>query len=183
MVLVGQSLGTAVIVGVADKYTKDHNGSFAGLVLVAGFSDLATLLLTYSIGGVLPILSPLRSFPRLQAWFLEQLHETWRTRDSLEGLAARADNLDLTIIHAKNDGDIPWSHSDVLFHAAINGTSDDKAVGFSKKQIDNLKKHEDRGPGGHMNSWYAAGKDGRGMRRIRQEVINQGGAFSFPHPL
>ena len=182
-VLVGQSLGTAVIAGAADRYTKDHNGSFAGLILVAGFSDLATLLLTYSTGGVLPILSPLRFYPRLQNWLLKQLHESWRTQDSLKRLVARAEELDLTIIHAKNDCNIPWSHSGVLFHAAINGTSDERLVGFSNKQIDSLKRYEERGREGHTNSWHAAGKDGRGILRIRQEVADYGGACSSHHSL
>lgn len=183
IVLVGQSLGTGVVAGVADSYTQDHPGSFAGLVLVAGFSDLATLLLTYSIGGWLPILGPLKSYPRLQNWFSRQTAETWKTSDSVARLVFRAKKLNLTIIHAKNDFDISWSHSDTLFYAAVNGTSNNPSFGMSKEVVDNLKSYEDRGSEGYVNSWIAAGKDGQGTRRIRQEIVHYGGSCLLCHML
>lgn len=63
IVLLGQSLGTAVATAVAEHFVVEEGLEFRGVVLVAGFSDLPTLLTTYAIGGVIPILSPLRPYP------------------------------------------------------------------------------------------------------------------------
>ena len=186
IVLVGQSLGTGVVAGIAQRYLEDHGISspFAGIVLVAGFSELNTLLLTYSIGGLIPVLGPLRSISSLQGWFLGQLHEPWNTKENVKRLVARSEHLDLTIIHAKNDQEIPWLHSDTLFHAAVNGTSDDKRAGYSKKQVEALQKYEDRSAGGFTNTWITAGVNGQGKRTIRQEVMSYGSKATLsPAPL
>ncbi|KAL8996916.1 MAG: hypothetical protein Q9169_003675 [Polycauliona sp. 2 TL-2023] len=47
--LVGQSLGTAVAAAVAEHFVRMSGLEFPGVVLIAAFSDMPTLLLTYSI--------------------------------------------------------------------------------------------------------------------------------------
>ena len=175
IVLVGQSLGTAVVAGAVDSYLKDSTAFFAGLVLVAGFPDLATLLPTYAIGGFLSILSPFRVHSALQVWLSGMLYDPWRTKDRLGSLVARANHLDLTIIHARNDLDIPWQHSDTLFYASVNGTSENRDLGFSKHHVDSIVSYTDRGAGEFTRTWVVTGCDGHGTREIRQDLINQGG--------
>jgi abhydrolase domain-containing protein 12 len=88
IVLVGQSLGTAVAANLAQDLaakSEHFNVHLAGqdtrkkpfgldtksrgLVLVAPFSSLATLLETYNLGGWIPLLKPLQSIPFAQSKF------------------------------------------------------------------------------------------------------------------
>ena len=57
IVLLGHSLGTAVVSGVAERYAL-RGVEFAGIVLVAGFGDLASMLSGYRIGGFHPAARP-----------------------------------------------------------------------------------------------------------------------------
>ena len=175
IVLVGQSLGTAVVAGAVDTCLKDSTASFAGLVLVAGFSDMATLLPTYTIGGFLSIFSPFRLHSKLQVWLTGMLYDFWNTKDRLESLVARTNDLDLTIIHARNDLSIRWQHSDTLFYASVNGTSENRDLGFSKRHVDSLVSYTDRGAGGFTRTWVGTGYGEHGTRKITQELVNQGG--------
>ena len=170
IVIVGQSLGTAVAVAAAEQlYLRGIE--VAGIVLVAGFSDIPTLMLTYTIGGVVPILSPLRPYPFLQQWFAKCIQETWLTSTRLARLIRTATNINLSLIHSRNDYDIPWTHSNTLFFSAANATSEE---GLTSKQIDKLKFHQDLGDAGWINTWKAGGKQG-GTKLIRQEIVNYGG--------
>ena len=144
---------------------------FRGIILVAGFSDIPTLVLTYSIGGIIPILSPLKPYPTLQNFFKSKIQETWYTVDRLRNLVQRSRALNLYLIHAKDDFDIPWQHCDTLFYAAVNATS---LRGMTLKQIDAVKKHDDRSGYGYVNSW-TAGIGETGTTRIRQEIVKRGG--------
>jgi abhydrolase domain-containing protein 12 len=55
IVILGQSLGTAVSSGVAEHFAQ-QGVEFAGVILVAGFSNLPTLLSQYSAAGFIPVL-------------------------------------------------------------------------------------------------------------------------------
>jgi pimeloyl-ACP methyl ester carboxylesterase len=68
IVLVGQSLGTAVACGAAELFTLQEGVDFAGIVLVAGFSTLPKMLSGYAIAGWLPVLRPLTYWP----WLLDK---------------------------------------------------------------------------------------------------------------
>ena len=57
IVILGHSLGTAISAAVVEHYVK-REIEFAGVVLVAPFSSMQDLLNTYSIGGLVPLLSP-----------------------------------------------------------------------------------------------------------------------------
>jgi abhydrolase domain-containing protein 12 len=96
---------------------------FAAVILVASFSSLPKLLLNYRIGGFLPLLSPLRPYPRFQQFFLGQLHDTWNTSSRVSALTSAivkspSRNLRLHILHARNDWDIPWRSGEENFQNA-----------------------------------------------------------------
>ncbi|KAI9682047.1 MAG: hypothetical protein M1817_000101 [Caeruleum heppii] len=168
IVLLGQSLGTAVTVAAADHYAvRTHQPAFAGIVLVAGFSDIPSLLLTYSIGGVLPILSPLRPYPRLQRVFAGFIRDTWHTANRLHSLIRNSKAIRLYLIHAKDDFNIPWRHTETLFHVAANATSSES---LNVKQIDATKKTRELGGAGYITTWDVGGE-----RIIRQHIVYHGG--------
>ena len=171
IVLLGQSLGTAVATAVAERMIIDHGIEFKGIILAAGFSDIPTLMLTYAVGGIIPILSPLKPYPTLQKFFKGKIQETWLTADRMRNLVRRSKKLNLYLIHAKDDFDIPWQHCDTLFYAAANATS---AEGMTVEQIDAVKKHQDLGEAGYVNLWNAAVGDS-GSMRIRQDILKRGG--------
>ena len=176
IILLGQSLGTAVTTAVAEYFVLQSQTEFSGIVLVAGFSDIPTLMLTYSIGGFVPILSAFRPYPALQQFFARHIRDTWQTAVRLENLVRHSKNVNLVLIHAKNDFDIPWKHSDALFYAAANATSEE---GMTLKQIDGVKETMDLGEGGWVNSWNAGAQGNNGMKRIRQEIVRHGGKCSI----
>jgi abhydrolase domain-containing protein 12 len=177
IVLLGQSLGTAVATAVADHFITEENLEFKGIVLVAGFSDMPTLLENYAIGGFIPILSPLRPYPMVQKWFGKHIQETWYTITRLDNLVRKSKNINLRLIHAKDDYEIPWTHSNLLFNAAANATSD---RGLNLEQIDAVKIREDLGGSGYTNTWTASEEnceywENCGTKSIRQDIVFHGG--------
>lgn len=179
IVLLGQSLGTAVVTAVAERLLLTRQVEVAGIVLVAGFSDIPTLMLSYSIGGILPILSPMRPYPALQSFFARHIQETWQTSIRLANLVRKSKNIDLTLIHSRDDFNIPWQHSDTLFYSAANATS---AQGMTLKQMEKVKSHKDLGEAGWINTWNAAGPNDRDTKRIRQEIVRYGGKSDSTSP-
>lgn len=173
IVLLGQSLGTAVATAVAEHFVANEGIEFKGIILVAAFSDIPTLMSTYAIGGIIPILSPLRPYPFLQKFFAKHVQETWFSAERLANLVRKSRNVNLRLIHSKNDFDIPWSHSVTLFHAAANATSEE---GLTSKQIDAMKVHNDLGDSGHVNSWMTVDENG-GRKFVRQEIVHHGGRY------
>lgn len=177
IVILGQSLGTAVATAVAEHFLMEERIEFSGIVLVAGFSDMPTLLENYAIGGIIPILSPLKPYPMLQRFFAKRIQETWYTTRRLDSLVRNSRNVNIQLIHSKDDFEIPWTHSNLLFSAAANATS---GKGLTNKQIDAVKIHEDLGESGFTNSWTASEEDceyGKacGTKSIRQDVVHYGG--------
>ena len=170
IVLLGQSLGTAIATAVAEHFsTFSPQPEFAGLILIAAFSDIPKLMLTYNLGGFIPVLSPLRPYPILQKWFSTYITETWNTTQRLGNYVRKSEKVHLTLIHAKNDFDIPWKHSDHLFYVAADATSEE---GLTSQQVDSMKKTVDLGEAGWINTWNAGGK-----KLIRQEILRHGGGL------
>ncbi|KAI9846281.1 MAG: hypothetical protein M1838_001340 [Thelocarpon superellum] len=167
IVLVGQSLGTAVTAAVAEHFaTATIPVEFAAEILIAPFTDLPGLLLTYSIKGVLPLLSPLRTYPFLQKWVLSRILDTWKTKQRIERLVRASSSLHLHLIHAINDVEIPWRHSDTLYRLAVNAT---KPEGYTARQLDQAFNQADRWEGGWVNEWTT------GKKSIREEIVRHGG--------
>lgn len=138
VVLLGQSLGTAVSSAATlyyldpesaylpDGVTKPKTASniktptiFAGTILVAPFTNLPDLLLTYRIAGIIPVLSPLRHYPRILKFLTDQIVDTWDTLSRLQEAVRFSKTskkpFNLQILHARNDPDIEFSESDKLF--------------------------------------------------------------------
>ena len=171
IVLVGQSLGTAVATAVAEHFTKTRKVEFAGLVLVAAFTDLPALVLKYAIKGVIPILSPLRPYPRIQQWLTRHISDTWETKVRLAELVRSSRQLNLVMIHARDDMEISWQNTDNLFHIATNATT---PSGMAITDLDSVKNHLDLGSAGWQNTWITEGSTGL-LKKIKQIVVLHGG--------
>ena len=179
IVIVGQSLGSAIATAVAEHFALEGAVEFRCLILCAAFSDVPTLMSTYTIGGLIPILSPLRPYPFLSRFYAKRIQETWFTFARLANLVRKSKNVNIHIIHATNDYDIPWSHSDTLFYAGANATSAD---GLTFKQMDAVKMKVDLGESGWTNLWKTGQEDG-GRKMIRQDVVKYGGNYHTLHKL
>jgi pimeloyl-ACP methyl ester carboxylesterase len=157
-VLLGQSLGTAVGAATTLHYldpgsklipyevarppsTRGKGGSgpitFAATVLAAPFTNLPDLLLTYRIMGFIPVLSPLRGYPRIQKMLSARIVDTWDTLSRLKAAmeAARKARLPLNvqILHSRNDPDINFKQSDLLFDGVAEAMHES---GVEQSQID-----------------------------------------------
>jgi len=101
---------------------------FAGVVLVAGFSSLPTMLSGYAIAGYVPILRPLGIIPPLLDWVMGFIVDKWLSAERLasmvQAVKTRGGRLRLSLIHGADDPDIPCRESDKLFAAAVNATVD-----------------------------------------------------------
>lgn len=167
IVILGQSLGTAVASAVVEHFaTSSAEVEFAGVILVAGFSNIPELMLTYSIAGIIPVLSPLKRFPSLQRWFSSQITETWNTSRRLGAYVRQSKRVHLTLLHAEDDSDIPWHHSNNLFYIAANATSQE---GLSREQVDLAKNSVNLGDAGWIHTWNAAGN-----KIIREQIVRHG---------
>lgn len=95
---------------------------FAAIVLVAPFTSLPTLLETYRIFGLIPVLSPIRGYPRFVNYLRSRIVDTWPTATRINALVdtvtASKRYLRLHVIHAKDDFDIPWAHGQNLYDGA-----------------------------------------------------------------
>lgn len=156
IVLLGQSLGTAVASAVSLHFATLGTGSpsqhmpllpagevtdpqvFAGIVLVAPFTSLPSLLQSYRIGGVLPVLAPLKQYPRVLKAFTDRIADRWPSANRLRAYVEAVGTLpafvaagaegggrgareigSLSILHAQNDGDISFHQSEALFARAV----------------------------------------------------------------
>lgn len=171
IVVLGQSLGTAVTCGVIEHFAI-KGIEFAGVVLVAGFTDMPNLLTSYSIAGWIPVLSPLRPYPAVQNLFISYVYDKWPSTSRLTNFVKISKRVRLFIIHALNDYEIPWYHSQGLFVAAANGTMDS---GIDLELLEKMKARNtiDMGDGTFISTWKA-GND----KTIRQEVVGHGGKHS-----
>ncbi|KAI1436813.1 alpha/beta-hydrolase [Xylaria sp. CBS 124048] len=169
IVIIGHSLGTAVTSGVVEHFAT-RQVEFAGVVLVAGFSNVPTLLSSYKGAGFIPVLSPLRPIPPLLRLFQSFVVDKWESASRLAKVARSTQTrLHLTILHAKNDLEIPCDESDALFESAANATIshglDSEAFASWKKERSNLYAD------GTFTSIVTAQPD----IIIRQELLPYGG--------
>ncbi|GAA5839518.1 hypothetical protein JCM9279_005966 [Rhodotorula babjevae] len=106
--VMGQSLGTGVSAGLVARLA-DEGVAPRALVLVAPFSSIPTLLETYRLGNVIPLLPPLRRFPRL----LDSLLALLKTRFDTHAIIHKV-TCPTLILHAHNDPVIPLGHTRAL---------------------------------------------------------------------
>lgn len=168
IVLLGQSLGTAVASAVAEKYSL-LGVEFAGIVLVAGFSDLATMIGGYKMGGVVPLLGPFSYWPAFVKLLDRFIIDKWHSADRLVNIVRRTNTrLRLSLLHAKDDADIPYIEDDKLFRAAAGeliGSIGDSEFNALKEQ-----RTVHKGKDAAVTTWTAEPDI-----IIRQELLPCGG--------
>lgn len=174
IVIFGQSLGTAVALAVMEHYAVLLEPvNFAGHVLTASFSDVATLLSTYRIGGMIPVLSPLRHVPPLLQFFTTFLQSTWISKDRIMRFIRLQENSSqsrpyyINFIHAEDDTDISCEHSNVLFWHAVSASGNGNSSYETFKNEKSLSR-KDLENGG----WVAEHKTNKGL--IRQTMLRFG---------
>jgi abhydrolase domain-containing protein 12 len=132
--------------------------SFSGIVFVASFSDVATLTATYRIGGIIPVLSPLAVSPRLLTFFQSFMKNTWLIKDrivdfiKIKESESNGSKYHITFVHAEDDADIPWVHSEVLFWHAVDATSSN-GITYDELEREKDEKRIDLGAGGWSMEW------------------------------
>ena len=115
-------------------------------------------MLTYRIGGFLPILLPLRPFPRIASYLTSQVEDQWPTAERLAAYYLVSPALwtgqnrsmgTLQVLHATNDFDISYHQTQMICRRMLEGRNGCKAP------IQNMNE-EDR-------------------PRVRFEILNHGG--------
>ncbi|KAL5359180.1 abhydrolase domain-containing protein [Aspergillus floccosus] len=192
IVLMGQSLGTSVSAAVAERFAfgspdpaaiqpaiKDPE-PFAGVILLASFSNLPNLIESYSLKGLTPpMLSPLMGYPRVQAWVKRHIVDTWDTAARVARLtgvapatsdaAPASKELDLAIIHAKNDVEIPWYEGRRVWLAATGENVKDAPGSIVYQRKDSNGPNE-------VLVWENKSPSGSGpVRKVRWERVAYGG--------
>ncbi|KAF2230314.1 alpha/beta-hydrolase [Viridothelium virens] len=207
IVILGQSLGTAVATAVVHHFATNPSGPvsvlpagaggigrpdgvtdddseqvggrkdrvvFAGIVLVAAFSSLPVLLPTYRIAGFIPLLAPLSLF-RLTRYVVDKiLIDKWNSLERLQKYqrAVKGAYSYLALIHAFNDGDIPWTHSVDLFCGLVgaeDGREDDEMREEAERCYQKITEVR-RSKRPDYFEWSE--KDGR---NVRLELVEYGG--------
>lgn len=210
IVILGQSLGTAVSSAVALYFadpqnelipkevqklrpkTSEDDASkptvFAGVVLVAPFSSLPSLLLTYRIGGFLPILLPLRPFPNFANILMSQMVDKWPSAERLEAyyqsfgsqsrLLVSSANSErslgsVQLVHSRRDMDIPYHQTEKFCRQMLRrGSSTVIYEDDRDEQSGNVVECIDGSHGPAIYELKAKGKP-----EVRFEIIEHGGEF------
>lgn len=172
ILIFGQSLGTAVSLAVSEHFAlQSPPVIFAGTILVAGYVDVATLMSTYRLAGTIPIVSPMARFPIVFTYLKTFIRDKWSSKDRIaeyvKANEANSQRYRLTLIHAEDDYDIPWSHTQTIFWHAVNATV---PRGMSYDELEQVKSESkvDMGAGGSVMEWSTE----NGV--IREEILKYG---------
>ncbi|RAL15930.1 alpha/beta hydrolase [Aspergillus homomorphus CBS 101889] len=199
IVIMGQSLGTAVSAAVAERFAfgspnpaaiqpalKDPE-PFAGVILLASFSNVPSLIESYSLKGITPpMLSPLSAYPGIKDWAKGHIVDRWdtaarvarlsgvssstTTKDDHPTPAYAQKGLNLFIVHAANDVEIPWQEGRRVWAAATGEALEDgpgKIV---------LSKKDSKGGPNEVQIWEnRSAKDSAVVKRVRWERVAYGG--------
>jgi abhydrolase domain-containing protein 12 len=184
IVIFAQSLGTGVAISLAHHLAmQDPPIVFAGMVLVAPFASVAILTETYKVAGLVPLLSPVARVPGALGWLNGWIGTKFESGERLGQMVRRLDTLpvlsdgrerskyDVSIIHAEDDLDIPWLHSDMLFWTAVNGMRDaanETRFDFEELQREKEKRKTNLRDGGWEVEWQSQG----GV--VREQILKHG---------
>ncbi|KAL5314511.1 hypothetical protein ACEPPN_017151 [Leptodophora sp. 'Broadleaf-Isolate-01'] len=157
IVFFGQSMGTAVTPAISEHFAVQLPPIvFAGTVLIAPLVDSATLVSTYKIAGTIPLLSPLARFPTAFAYMRTLIRDQWLSKDRIAGYIrvneANRAQYRLTLIHAEDDWDIPFHHSQMLFWHAVNATVSG-GISYEDLEDKKYKTKFDLGAAGSVMEW------------------------------
>ncbi|MCJ1370458.1 hypothetical protein MMC20_001671 [Loxospora ochrophaea] len=172
ILIFSQSLGTAVSLAVSEHFAlQSPPVVFTGTILVAPFVDVATLAATYRIAGSIPILSPLARFPLLFNYLNTFIQDKWLSKDRIAEYVrtneANGEKYQLTLIHAEDDYDIPWHHTELVFWHAVKATI---PLGVTYNELEEVKSKSksDMGAAGSIVVWRTE----NGV--IREEILKTG---------
>ncbi|KAK9462138.1 Alpha/Beta hydrolase protein [Lipomyces oligophaga] len=143
--LVGQSLGTGVIIGVADLLAQLLPPiEINAVVPIAGFKSIQDLLTTFKLFGFYPVLGPFGYFEYTASRLSPLLMYKFNSAERLERYMQNSETGKLLVIHAVNDEEIPFKHSLDLVVAALRGAGIvDSTDTVTTTQEDELTKLEE----------------------------------------
>ncbi|KAK9473274.1 Alpha/Beta hydrolase protein [Dipodascopsis tothii] len=118
--LVGQSLGTGVVIGASELFSREGI-EFRAVVPIAGFASVEELLETYRILGIFPVLSPFKRSRMFQNRLKTFLKYPFHSDDRMTKLIQQTTRSNILIIHSFADELIPFEHSNKLMSAALRG--------------------------------------------------------------
>lgn len=169
ILIFGQSMGTAVSLAISEHFAlRSPPLVFAGTILVAPFVDVETLVATYRIAGSIPVLSPLTKFPRLFSYLSTFIQDQWPSKDRIAGYIrvneSNKEKYKITLIHAKDDYDIPFHHTNLLYWHAVNATMT-AGISYDRFETVKNKSRTELGAAGSIMEW----RTGNGV--IREEIL------------
>lgn len=185
IVIWSQSIGTAVatklVHHMAALRDPDKPVLFSGLVMVAPFADVKSLTATYRVAGTVPLLEPVARFPRLLDFLNSFIRDKWPSKDRLAAFVRACEEMPagtvydsenrkhyrVNIIHAQDDYDIPWTHSDQMFWSAVNASLP-TGIGFEELEREKELAKVALGEGG----WTYSRETERGL--IREDIAVYG---------
>jgi len=172
ILIFGQFLGTAASIAISVHFALQSPPIvFAGTALVALLVDIVTLVATYSVAGIIPILSPLAKFPLLFHYLGTFIRDKWLSKDCIvEYIRAHETNGEkhwLTLIHAEDNYDIPWHHTSTIFWHAVNATVP-RGISYDELEEKKYKSKTDLGAAGSVMEW----RTDNGV--IREEILKYG---------
>ncbi|KAJ6584663.1 Alpha/Beta hydrolase protein [Mycena capillaripes] len=109
IIVVGHSLGTGVT-ALLGAELSDEGISPRGVVLLSPFSSIGKVLDTYSILGIVPLIKPLAMIPWAANFVKRAIIHTFDTDTLVPRMKGP-----ILLVHAENDWDIPYTHSETLF--------------------------------------------------------------------
>lgn len=126
----------------------------------------------------IPLLSPVACFRNALAYFNRFIISKWPSKDKLAALIRHCEHLklaqleskyDITLIHAEDDYDIPWMHSEIVFWHAVNATLDPEAsLSFVELEAEKERQKSALGAGGWEMEWRGGG----GV--VREQIVKHG---------
>ncbi|KAJ1027003.1 hypothetical protein NDA18_003024 [Ustilago nuda] len=110
VIVFGQSLGTGITALLAAAL-ESRSSPADGIVLMAPYTDLKSLVKDFKVGGLLPVLKPIGLIPFNSVILDTFLKTHLNTNDTLPQL----EKTPVVLLHAKDDPVIPLYHSHKLF--------------------------------------------------------------------
>ncbi|KAL1881269.1 hypothetical protein Daus18300_001121 [Diaporthe australafricana] len=184
IVIWSQSIGTAVATTLVEHMASlPQPVFFSGLVMVAPFVDVKTLTSTYRVAGTIPLLEPVAHFPRLLDLLNSFIRDKWPSAERLASFVRNCERMPpltvdesgnkaghyyrINIIHAEDDYDIPWSHSDQMFWSAVNAFRSD-GITFRDLEMEKEAEKVTLGAGG----WTFSRETTNGI--VREDILKHG---------